>query len=276
MRLVRAGAGRHAVRAVRVLLFVAGLMVLGFVLGGQAQAAEQPATGLGAGSGTERVRDVAVERVAESVVETVPDKVAEPVESVARAVTEPVQQAGPVVERVLQPVVRPAEHAVERAVERAVPERLLPASGLDGAAAAVTAPVRVPASAPALAHGADLPQATDPVTDRRDAPRPAPAYAYVFAHQASESYAAAPTAVLGAPADGPLLPQGPRRAPAGPGAAAVVAHASDSHTPRPGDRDPQAAMFSDAVTFGLIAGSRQAVAGTPVRDRHRDILEFPG
>ncbi|WP_381591512.1 hypothetical protein [Streptomyces formicae] len=279
-------------RAAQVLLFAGGLMVLGFVLGGQAQAAEQP----GAAATAERVPDAG--RTAESTKST---KSAESAESAATRGAEPASKlsesgepvepvGGAVAERVVEPVVRTAVQPVEQAlagavqgvgrgVEQAVPERPLPEPSLPewpGAGIPAPAPTSPEASAPGPASTPvqDLPQtAAAPADGHGDDPRAAvpagaPAYEGTYAGPA-----AAVNRTHVGPALGGRLPLAPGRAPAAPGGCAVAQTAGDGHTHR---GDLHGAWFQDAVEFGLVPGSRRPGTGTGVRERHRDILEFPG
>ncbi|MFM9369422.1 hypothetical protein [Streptomyces sp. Da 82-17] len=70
-------------------------------------------------------------------------------------------------------------------------------------------------------------------------------------------------------------PQLPFDGPLGPGPYGIAAHAvSDGSAQRHGEL--HAAAVSGAPSFGLVAGEGPAAAHHPTRDRHRDILEFPG
>ncbi|MGW7362566.1 hypothetical protein ACWGI8_03870 [Streptomyces sp. NPDC054841] len=310
----------------RVLLFVGGLLVLGFVLGGQAHAAEQPGVGsplervapaagpagqlrdvaepltegaaepLGPGAEdaedaeralkpvtepvtdpvAERVTKPAVEQAAEQTAEQTVDRVVDPaVEHVARPVVEPVAGAvGQVVHDVAEPVGDVVGSVVEDVPARPLPAPVWPGDGLP-----------VP--------GQDRPQDTAPVTGHRDEPRfgesagrgrtkgskavATPSHELRYATTYAHRLGAADTRAVPLLGDGTRdgrLPDLPGRFPAGPGGSAVVQSAGDGHTPRPGDH--HAAWFSNAVAFGLEPGSRQPLTGAGVRDRHRDILEFPG
>ncbi|MFE7774191.1 hypothetical protein ACFU5O_09860 [Streptomyces sp. NPDC057445] len=284
MRFVRGAARRYAVRAAQVLLFVGGLVVLGFVLGGQAHAAEKP----GGAAPIERVTRTEpagqLRDAAEPVAERVAKPVVERVKGVSEGtVAEPVASAGAAVaDRIVRPVAEPVQKVVGGAVEdltQTVPERSLPAPS-----------AQLPGGLPA--PGEDRPQDTGPAAVHHDEPRadgsaPAPTHDRPRAHTASyatehlvpgpyRAYAA-PVAsmrpVLSGPFDGPL-PFVPGRAPAAPGGSAVLQTAADGHTQRAGD--PQCAWFSQAVAFGLVPGARQPATGAGVLERHRDILEFPG
>ena len=78
--------------------------------------------------------------------------------------------------------------------------------------------------------------------------------------------------------DGNPLPSAPvpvspsPSAPPGPAGACHGAH--DGNGPR--DDQQQAALLTDEPRFGLARGAVTATEGTPTRERHRDVLEFPG
>ncbi|MFJ6636671.1 hypothetical protein ACIQMR_35685 [Streptomyces sp. NPDC091376] len=288
-------------RAAAVSLFLGGLAVLGFFLGGQAHAAERPGVATASAAAADRVAPVRsgpVRQLRDS---------AEPVKSVARHAVRPAAEravrdvvrpvAEPVVERAVRPVVRPVAGAVEKAVTdvtEPVADVVDPVvQGLHARPLPVPAPMwpgdgaAVPALDPSLG--------TAPAAGRLDVPRPvAPAgpapvavvagkvsatdrqYRYGYAADApgpARADASVRTPVVGGGPGGGPYPY-PGHAPAGPHGGAVLQTASDNHTPRPGDQ--HAAWFPHAMAFGLVPGSRQRVTGADVRDRHRDILEFPG
>ncbi|MEU2428829.1 hypothetical protein ABZ611_04800 [Streptomyces sp. NPDC007861] len=291
MRLARGAAGRYAVRAAQMLLFVGGLMVLGFVLGGQAQAAERPGA-----AAVERVPDTGRTAQSAELAESTasrpaghasrlsagsdPSGPAESAESAGGAVAEHV--VDPVVHSVVEPVeqvVAGPVQGVGLGVEQALPEGPLPAPTLpERPGAGIPVPVPSfpadPAPGPAATPGQDLPQtATALAAGHGDDPRAAgPA-----GTQAHDSVYAGPAVAVHrthvGPALGGGLPLAPGRAPAAPGGCAVAQTAGDGHTHR---GEPQGALSQDAVEHGLLPGSRQPVTGTAVRERHRDILEFPG
>ncbi|MFD7444798.1 hypothetical protein [Streptomyces sp. NPDC059909] len=318
VRLERGAARRHAVRAVQALLFVGGLVVLGFVLGGQAHAAEQPAAGtpLEGVARTEPVGQLrdAAEPVAERLPTADPAPVAAPmtkpvtgpgvdtvvVTSVADTAVKPVVESvvtpvgstsGAVVERVVEPVAEPVEQVVEGAVQGVaqtvpvppVPARSSPAEDWpsriwpgDGPGVSLPVPAQEwpQGSAPAVVHR-DEPRSDEPAADASERTRAAmhdnaQAYLDAYVHRASGAYV---TAAQGSPFGG-RLPFLPGHAPAGPGGSAVVQSVGDGHTQRGGDQ--HGAWFSQGMAFGLVPGSLQPVSGTAVRERHRDVLEFPG
>ncbi|MEU3303186.1 hypothetical protein ABZ729_25755 [Streptomyces sp. NPDC006678] len=288
-------------RAAAVLLFLGGLAVLGFVLGGQAHAAERPGVATASATAADRgapVRSGPVRQLRDS---------AEPVESVARHAVRPAAEqavrdvvrpvAEPVVERAVRPVLRPVAGAVEKTVTD-VTEPV--ADVVDPVVQGL--PVRpLPVPAPmwpgdgAAVPGLDLPLGSAPAAGMLDVPRPvAPAgpapvaiaagkvpatdrqyrYGYVAAAPGSARADAAVRApVFGDGLGGGPYPRYPGHVPAGPHGG-VIQTAADTPTPRPGDQ--HAAWFPHAMAFGLVPGSRQPATGADVRDRHRDILEFPG
>ncbi|MGW2564440.1 hypothetical protein ACWCXB_35630 [Streptomyces sp. NPDC001514] len=301
VRFARGAARRHAVRAVQVLLFVGGLVVLGFVLGGQAHAAEQPAAstpldGVARTEPVEQVRDAA-EPVAERVAAApVAERVAGPdVEAVVTPVVDTVDtvdsNGGAFAERVVEPVAEPVEQVVEGAVQgaaQAVPVRPLPgrpwpaqdwASPMwpgDGLGVSVLVPAQDQPqdSAPGAVHR-DEPRSEKTAADASEHTRAfaharTDVHSQVYMHRAPESYM---TAASGSSFGG-RLPLLPGQLPAGPGGSAVIQSVGDGHTQRGGDQ--HGAWFSQAMAFGLVPGSLQPATGTAVRERHRDVLEFPG
>ncbi|MFD5428886.1 hypothetical protein [Streptomyces sp. NPDC127084] len=330
----RDAARRHAMRAVRVLLLLAGLTMLGLALGAEAQAAERP--------GAERVLERAVANEAMDGLDgaglddtaldhtaldhTVldgtskappadqrqpispgaprsPKLSAEPLAPVeparataghigdsltgrtaAAAVVPVVEQAvAPFAVRVVEPVNEAVAEPLGRAVAttartagqpvagRALPDPAARWPG-DGQAVPVPAPTAVPVSVPgqklaAVGSAVDRPGAkpaiptpatrSPDVTPRMVPPGPPG----TFLADASHGH-------------GGRLPLAPGRAPAGPGGSAVLQAVGDGHTHRAGD--PEGVWSSRGATFVLIRGSRQPADEAGLRERHRDILEFPG
>lgn len=201
----------------------------------------------------------------------------------------PLSVPEPSVERVLLPAVRVVGQSVHGAAEP-----------LAGVASAVVRAVSVqPLPAPAWPGsglplpGRDRPQDTAPVTGHREEPRSG---ALVGRARTADAVRGLPRAhrctvttaseyrqgaadahlvpVLDSGADGGRVPELPGRAPAGPCGSAVLQTAGDGHTPRPGDQ--HGAWFSDAMAVGSLSASREPAVAAGLRDRHRDIPEFPG
>ncbi|MEU4132284.1 hypothetical protein [Streptomyces wuyuanensis] len=292
-------------RAVKALLFLGGLVVLGFVLGGQAHAAERPgvpeATSQNGSAGpvrqlrddTESVADDAVDRTVRHVTDRVAGDVVRPV-------------AEPVVEQAVRPVVRPAARAVgDTVTEVTEPVGDVAGGVVEGSAAGplpapgpqwpgegsqpvpglelphgegqygpqTGAPAGLRLGAPLAAEPADAPSAD---AAERDADRVSGGHVTPF----HETRAPADTArdgrspVLGDGLGGGPFPRNPGRSPAAPHGAAVLQTAGDSHPPRPGDQ--HAVWFRTAPVSALPPGSGRPEAAGGVRDRLREIPEFPG
>lgn len=308
LRLVRAVAGR---RALRVAMLLGGLLVIGFLFGERAQAADGP------------VRPV------------------ERVQPVPRAVAEPV----------VKPVVRSAERGVVRGVGRPVgegvdevaaalrkaphpgpgellPEQPLPSPGVGLGRGAVPAPIPLPLPTPAplptptpLPSPAPLPTPT-PAPAPAPAPTPAPdpqveaepqgeggsapgpvrragrsggagaessdRAAYATAHGAgygTGSWCGGLGSCHGADrhgdrdavaeVDGSGPGSVPLPAPGVPGGSLGGATAVDGGASRFGG-DVQAAALSGMAPVRLLEGPGLSAGSFPTRDRHRDIPEFPG
>jgi hypothetical protein len=314
---VRRAAGRHAVRAVKALLFLGGLVVLGFVLGGQAHATERPGVSevtSQAGSAdpvrqlrddTEAVAGDAVGRTVRPVTDRAVRDVVRPVtDRAVRDVVRPV--AEPVVEQVVRPVVRPMARTVEDTVTKVTE----PVGDVVGAVVEDSAAGPLPAPGPQwpgegsqpvpgleLPHGEAQygPQAGVPAGLRPGAPlaaKPGETRSADAAESGSDRVSGGQLTLFhdtGAPADtardgrSPVLgdglgggpfPRYPGRSPAAPHGAAVLQTAGDSHPPRPGDQ--HAVWFRTAPVSALPPGSGHPEAAGGVRDRLREIPEFPG
>lgn len=166
-RPARGTAGR---RAVQVVLFLGGLLALGLLAGGRAEAQERPDPGgltasmADAVPGAEQVVEPGAEPVFEPGAEQVVEPVAEPlVEPVAEPVVEP--GAEPVVEPVAVSVVEPVDRAVRQ--QAAQHRAAQPEPVRNATAAPSAAPVTEPVDTVAAAD----PVASTParVRDARDA-----------------------------------------------------------------------------------------------------------
>ncbi|MFF7713607.1 hypothetical protein [Streptomyces sp. NPDC007988] len=285
-------------RAVKALLFVGGLVVLGFVLGGQAHAEERPgvstATSQAGSAGPVRQLRDDTAPVAGAVV----NRAVRPVsERVARDVVRPV--AEPVVDQAVRPVAETVEDTVTEATEPVgdVVGRVVE----DAAAQPWPAPgPGWPGEEPRPLSGLGLPDGSaqyGPGTGVPAGPRPAASLVEQPADEPSAGTAArsgpggvqpfrsgTPAPADAAHGDRPLLldsglgdgpfPHHPGRSPAAPHGAAVMQTAGDSHTPRPGDQP--AAWFRGASASALLPGSGQPEAASGPRERGRKIPEFPG
>lgn len=292
-------------RAVKTLLLLGGLVVLGFVLGSQAHAAERPgvseATSQAGSAGPVRQLRDDTEAVADDAVDRTVRPVAEPV---AGDVVRPV--AEPVVEQAVRPVVRP----VARALEDTVSEVTEPVGDVVGGVVEGSAAGPLPAPGPQWPGagsqplpGLELPhgdaqygsQTGAPAGLRLGAPlaaEPGDARSADAAERDSDRVGGgqfppfhdtrtpADTArdgrspILGHGLGGGPFPRYPGRSPAAPHGAAVLQTAGDSHPPRPGDQ--HAVWFRTAPVSALPPGSGHPEAAGGVRDRLREIPEFPG
>ncbi|MFD7612659.1 hypothetical protein [Streptomyces sp. NPDC059828] len=297
VRRVRVVVRRHAVRAVQVLLFVAGLLALGLVLGGQAQAAEWP----GAESSLERVvADDATDGLdgAPTAAPVNPVNPVEPVKSTAGRVREPVasgadvaavepvvkRAAAPVAERIVDPVgeqlAEPLGRAVTAAVQttvQSVPERPLPASSVRWPGGGQDIPTAVPVAFPAPAQiTAALPAAVLGQHPTPEGPSTADGALTAPSPQSPDMTPGQHRAPLAAAFSGRGggLPPAPGHVPGVPGGSAVLQTAGDGHIQRV--VDPKGVWFSRTASCARIPGSRQPARGAGPRERHRDILEFPG
>ncbi|TLQ44189.1 hypothetical protein [Streptomyces marianii] len=287
-------------RAAKALLFLGGLVVLGFVLGGQAHSAERPGVPAGvpsAGSGgpVRQLNDAARSVAGEAV-----DGTLRPVtERTARDVVRPV--AEPVVEQVVRPVAETVDDAVTEAAE---PVGDVVGEVVEGAAARpLSAPAPgLPGEGSRPLPGLDLTGGGaqyGPQTGFPAGPRPGAALVETPGSERSAATArcSGPEGLqqfgplhdaraltgatrddrspilAGGPGDGPF-PRYPGRSPAAPHGAAVLQTAGDSHPPRPGDQP--AAWFQDAPASALLPGSGQSEAASGVPDRRHGIPEFPG
>ncbi|GAA2941170.1 hypothetical protein [Streptomyces enissocaesilis] len=283
-------AGRR--RALRVVLFLGGLLALGFLWGGQAYAVEAPplphdATAVVAPvlkpelpepelPGQE-LRQPVVGGAAQAVRET-----AEPVAEVVRRVVRPV---GELKDRVTghRPAV-PLPVIVAPVPELPVPELPVPELPVP----------ETPAS--------ELPASEAPVSEAPAAPEK-PVNSANSAHQDSGDRAqragSGPTAHTAAPvgsgggggghpyapdrrhgdtpprsADRAKCGETPVQAPAGPCGDGVRQAAGDGSAPRSGDQ--HAAAFTDGLRFALVRGATLPATAAPTYDRPHEILEFPG
>ncbi|WP_327353977.1 hypothetical protein [Streptomyces sp. NBC_01304] len=274
LRLVRSAAGR---RALQVALFLGGLLALGLLCSGQAHAGE---------SGPE-VPDIAGEvQPLETTPADLESTTAEPVRGATEAVTEPVVEG-------LKPVrtsVRSTTAAVTEGATRtlgdlsedaeraaaALPEPRLPKApplpGGDLSAPAQDPAAPAPASAPRERAGPDRDVTAKPpvkhqVAGSNSAHSAGDWRTTTSAGQSGQDGHAATRAARqgNAPSPSPA-PQPPY------GLAAQSA--TDGGSQRHGDA--HAVALSGAGGFRLVPGGHAPATYHPVRDRHRDILEFPG
>ncbi|MGW7055975.1 hypothetical protein [Streptomyces sp. NPDC054887] len=295
-------------RALRVVLFLGGLMALGFLWGGQAHAVETPlpqasAAAVDAPATTAPTAPTvpAVQAVTAVVEASVaPVTAATPVTS--GAPVDPVDVRAPRTDAVRE-VVEPVAEAV-RTVTRPVGEvqdRLpghlpavpgvpaLPVPGLPAFPGlpelpGPDAPSGPPASTPPTGAAADSPVDSaasvrigsgDPTS--RAAGRGDVTGAVAVAEQGAYPYGAFVRQHDGADG-GPgraECGEAPVPAPSGPCGDGMRQTAGDGNSARSGDR-PTAAITSGGARFGLVRGATLPATAAPTYDRPHEILEFPG
>ncbi|MFC7307410.1 hypothetical protein ACFQVC_24680 [Streptomyces monticola] len=324
-RLVRSAAAR---RALQVTLFLGGLLALGLLFGGRAQAAEvapevpadltsasasasapaEPADAVEPADAAEPVRKaVDVEPVRKAVdvepvrkaVRTAADTTGTTADTASNATgiaadatgtaadktgtgtgtAEPIRSTATTVTRTVR-TVRTAEESLRNLTEGAAealpkPEDF-PRPALPGTGIPLPEPV-LPGTAPGTGDGGHTvrPGADGGAHTIHKPHKPRPDSTY---KQRSWSAGIAVTRHIAQ--DGGFAraarhhqPPLPSDAPAPP--YGIAGHsASDCGSQRHGD--PGAVAFSGGAAFRLVAAGGAATAYYPVRDRHRDILEFPG
>ncbi|MEU4997681.1 hypothetical protein [Streptomyces sp. NPDC021622] len=294
VRMVRAVAGR---RALQVVLLLAGLLALGFLCGERAQAAD----GLPAPDRVESARSADTAVREESAAAAGPDGSAEPVRESARAAQTTVREApgelaagaragvdaaGPVVRGVhdvaVNGVVRPVVDEVTGLLVGA-PERVLPDMP------------ELPRPGTGLGDGEDADGGTgadapDSAADARGGQSEANGRAHdgrkSRAAKAESSYGSGDAYSVGrltrgdgswgGDVSGSALRGGhePLPAPGGPVRTLGGPSAGDGSSTRHGD--PGAASGASRAPVRLLAGAGASQVSASLRDRHRDIPEFPG
>ncbi|MFD5101950.1 hypothetical protein [Streptomyces albidochromogenes] len=283
-------AGRR--RALRVVLFLGGLLAVGFLWGGQAYAVETPSPH-GAAATVDAVASLAPAAPAAPVPSVVP---ADPVVPAAPAAPAHVRLSP---QEAVREVVEPAADAV-RGVTRSIGEltdrvaERRPA--LPGIPAPPALPVRdlpVPQAptvpevpTPPAGGGADSPGAPEQTVRQGSGDGPPQAAGHT---SAAGTAVAAAVAQQGASPYGLPVPQrhnadgGPGRAecgeapvptPSAPCGDGVRQSAGDGSSARPGDK--HAAALVSAARFALVRGATLPATAAPTYDRPHEILEFPG
>ncbi|MGI5402400.1 hypothetical protein ACQEVG_23740 [Streptomyces sp. CA-135486] len=264
MCVLRRAVGGRCV--LRVMLFLGGLLTVGFLYGGQAQAAELP--------------DRASQVSADTEVSAAPSARPAPARELRRAATDSVdaaKSAVPVgsVHEAVQPVAGTVEDAVRLVVE--------PVTGTPGEL--------LPVPLPSAGGG------TDPGHPQRPSDRPVdePSDGFTVKHLASAADPARPSgasAVVVGPADAydgalgrhlgevphaqPASAPAPEQVPGTPcnSIPGALQQSTETHTPRTGDQHAAVSACGRPVALG--SGAVRAAADAPTRERPRDILEFPG
>lgn len=294
VRMMRAVAGR---RGLQVALLLAGLLALGFLCGERAHAVDSVPTPTP--TAPERAQSArASEPVRERVAEPARERVLEPVR---KAVGEPVADAAEPVGRTARDVVRPVVDGVTGVLESA-PQRVLP----EGRASDIPEMPGVP-GVPGVPETPDLPR-PDPGTEPQppqggDKPGDGRSDADARAHEVRKSSAARGdssygtgdrvgtgiTYLAGQQARAASLldrdtdtsdsahgaghePFPP--APGDPGRTLAGQSVGDGSSTRHGD--PGAASSDSRAPVRLLQGAGAGQVPAPIRERHRDIPEFPG
>ncbi|MEU6761478.1 hypothetical protein ABZ916_03040 [Streptomyces sp. NPDC046853] len=295
VRMLRAVAGR---RALQVVLLLAGLLALGFLCGERAHAVDGvPAP--------ERVESARATGPAGSA-QPVRERVAEPVrdgretmrngrEAVRGAAVEPAADAVEPVVRSARGVVRPVVDGVTGVVEGA-PQRVLPETpdlpGAPGVPNVPGSPEQGPGHGARAGDEARAPHAGQgEVTAREHEARAESSYGtgtgtgtdtgitYSAGQQARGSAPFGDGFGSGASDEARRTGHGPvpfpfPSAPGDPGRTLGGQSAGDGGSTRHGD--PCAASYGSRAPVRLLAGAGAVQVSAPVRERHRDILEFPG
>ncbi|WP_371527685.1 hypothetical protein OG302_17635 [Streptomyces sp. NBC_01283] len=288
VRMPRAVAGR---RVLQVVLLLAGLLALGFLCGERAHAADGvPAPGQATKAAARSVEPVRV-RVAEPAREAVRGGG----EAVRDAAVEPVADVAEPVARTARGVVRPVVDGVTGVVEGA-PQRVLPeASDLPGTPSLPAADVpELPQPGPG--HGAGAGAGAEPPASRAGQGE---VTARAHGARAESSYGTGSGTGTGTRTSthlgtGSTLPSGqqahrtghepsppppplPSSFPSAPGDPARTLggqSAGDGSSTRQGD--PCTASLDGRAPVRLLQGAGAGQVPAPIRERHRDIPEFPG
>ncbi|MFG2499877.1 hypothetical protein ACGFSB_16885 [Streptomyces sp. NPDC048441] len=273
VRMVRAVAGR---RVLQVLLLLAGLLVLGFLCGERAQAAD----GLSAPDGVERVEPVRdAVRAGHEVAREAPVKsAAEPVVRTVRGVVRPVLDEATGA-RVPLPVPAPDS----------APPRGLPEAPAMPELPSLPKPGPGDSDGPSAGDGGDSDAGAG---DSRTEPQAHKARKESgargeFSYGTGTGTGTGTTCPGGRPVGGVVSSGGdtsddahrtghePFPAPGDPGRTLSGQAAGDGNSTRHGDPGA-ASLGSNGAPVRLLQGAGASQVAVPIRDRHRDILEFPG
>ncbi|MGP4003413.1 hypothetical protein [Streptomyces sp. 8N706] len=268
VRLPRTVAAR---RALLVTLFLGGLLGLGFLFGGSAQAAESDGSSGGAkatlSAPVQQLRQHAKDRTAQR--ENERDQQAPQRHAVEDTVVETVRPVAERTERLTRPVTDLLDDTTDSTDTADV---------TDTAGALVGLPEsKRDEDGPRPDTGRQGPRQSSPGAHTAPAPTPAQ---YAAGH-ADRAFSLAQHDIAekaeqvrpgGAPQPQDRLPVRLPQAPASSGSASQFT--GDGSGPRGGEA--QAAPASDAPRFGLTAGAVRTASGSPTRERSTEILEFPG
>ncbi|MFD3576167.1 hypothetical protein [Streptomyces sp. NPDC058644] len=284
VRMPRAVAGR---RALQVVLLLAGLLALGLLCGERAHAVDG-APAPARERVTEPVRERVTQPVRERVVEPVRDAEVEPVRDAA---VEPVADAAEPVVRSARGVVRPivdgATGVLEGAPQRVVPEAPdLP--GTPGVPGLPSAPDVPELPQPGPGHGAGA-GAEPPASHAGQGEATARAHgaraesSYGTGAVTGTGNGATPYSIGQHARDGVSFGEAHRTgqepvpftpAPGDPARTLSGQSAGDGSSTRHGD--PCAASPDGRAPVRLLQGAGDGQVSAPIRERHRDIPEFPG
>ncbi|MER5259722.1 hypothetical protein [Streptomyces sp. NPDC002855] len=309
VRMPRAVAGR---RALQVVLLLAGLLALGLLCGERAHAvdgapapARERVTEPVRERVTQPVRERVVEPVRERVTQPVRERVVEPVrdaevEPVRDAAVEPVADAAEPVVRsargVVRPVVDGATGVLEGAPQRVVPEAPdLPGTpgvpdlpGTPGVPGLPSAPDVPELPQPGPGHGAGA-GAEPPASHAGQGEATARAHgaraesSYGTGAVTGTGNGATPYSIGQHARDGVSFGEAHRTgqepvpftpAPGDPARTLGGQSAGDGSSTRHGD--PCAASPDGRAPVRLLQGAGAGQVSAPIRERHRDIPEFPG
>ncbi|NUK88673.1 hypothetical protein [Streptomyces lunaelactis] len=269
--LRRAAGGR---RALQVVLFLGGLLTLGLLYGGQAHASEssEPPVSADARVSTDAGPDADASVTPSSrpapakELRRVARDSADSVRTVTQPVTETVRHVRPLAEGLTGPLI----DALPAPLPTPLPTPPAPPGGDADQGGTPQPSVDLP-----VANPADLPTATSSITGVGLADSGSAALAATWSsspyggavdHQSAVARHAPTTAPTPAPAPLPGKP-----CDSTPGA---LQQSNETHTPRAGDQ--HAATSAYGTRFALVPGAGSAAAEAPIRERPRDILEFPG
>ncbi|MDQ0941302.1 hypothetical protein [Streptomyces sp. V1I1] len=268
---LRRAAGER--RALRVMLFLGGLLTVGFLYGGQAQAAELPDSA----PSSQAPADTEASDPASSTRPV-------PARELRRAATDSVDAAASIapvrsVREVLQPAAGTVADVVGPVVE--------PVTGTPGEF--------LPVPPPSAGGGTDPGQPQGPA-DRLVDESPGGITAKPSSDEADPARSSGATVAAVGPAgeyDGeyagalgrhpgevphaqPASAPAPAQVPGKPcnSTHGALQQSTETHTPRKGDQ-PAAVSAYDSP-YALVSGAVRATAAAPTCERPRDILEFPG